>query len=232
MGPTAKYSLSEEACKALSIGDVDALLEFHKIAFGGWKMEGEDGGEDEGDEDSDGGEDEGDEDSDGGEDEGDEAKSKAAREEAERRKATARQLKKDNEELLKKLKKFEDADKSDLDKITVERDELLATVKTMTGTNQKLALQVAFLQDNEHTWHDPKTALRLIDMDGVEIDEDGEVTGLDKAIEKLAKSSPFLLKKSDSDDDEDKPERRASGQPPTRRSSKLRSHLESKYRLG
>jgi hypothetical protein len=66
----------------------------------------------------------------------------------------------------------------------------------------QMTLQNAFLTDNKHTWVDASDALRLLDMDGVEV-KDGNVTGLGAAIEKLAKAKPHLLQKTEKKDDED-----------------------------
>lgn len=53
----------------------------------------------------------------------------------------------------------------------------------------------AFLRDNTHEWHDPETALSLLDLSAVDIDMEGEtVSGLNHAITALAKAKPFLLK--------------------------------------
>jgi len=59
-----------------------------------------------------------------------------------------------------------------------------------------MALENAFLKDNGHEWQDASAALRLADLKGVEIDEDGSVHGLDLALEKLAKASPWLLREA------------------------------------
>ncbi|MGE3487437.1 MAG: hypothetical protein AB7L09_22175 [Nitrospira sp.] len=99
--------------------------------------------------------------------------------------------------LQAKLKEWEDKDKSDLEKaqgtvqeLTAERDQLADRVRTMAFEN-------AFLTDNKYTWHDSRDALRLLDMDGVEVKDDGTVVGLKPAIEKLAKAKPHLIKQND-----------------------------------
>jgi hypothetical protein len=66
--------------------------------------------------------------------------------------------------------------------------------KALVTTNQELALKVAFLSDNTHEWQDPKAALRLAELDDVEIDDTGKVDGLSVALDKLAKDMPWLLK--------------------------------------
>lgn len=59
---------------------------------------------------------------------------------------------------------------------------------------------------------DPKIAFKLLDLDDVEVDEDGDVDGLEDAIKELAEEAPYLLAgnddKDEDDEDEDKPKRR------------------------
>lgn len=132
-----------------------------------------------------------------------------------------------------KLKEYEDADKTETDKLTGERDELKQKSEKLAETNYRLSLQVAFLQNNTHDWHNPKAALRLLDLDGVEIDDEGEVKGLDDAIKKLATENPYLLKdKAGKTDDEESGAPPASGQPVSKKAEKQRTALEQKYRLG
>lgn len=101
-------------------------------------------------------------------------------------------------DLQTKIKEWEDKDKSDLEKaqgqvetLTQERDDLRGKLKDQ-------ALQNAFLTDNKYSWHDPRDALRLMDMEGVDVSDDGSVSGLKPAIEKLAKAKPHLVKVDDS----------------------------------
>lgn len=105
---------------------------------------------------------------------------------------------------------------------------LKAEVETTTKANEKLTaentrlrLENAFLTENGFDWVDPKAALRLADLDSVEIDEKtGKVVGLNSALTKLAKDSPYLLKPKADDEDKDgkdkdgKPAPRRTGQQP------------------
>jgi seryl-tRNA synthetase len=103
------------------------------------------------------------------------AADKRASEEEEKRKALEREKMSETEKVAAELKD-----------VTAERDNLKTQVTD-------LRLENAFLSDNKYTWHDPQDALRLIDLDGVEV-KDGKVTGLSEAIEKLAKNKKHLLK--------------------------------------
>lgn len=88
-------------------------------------------------------------------------------------------------------------------------DELEAENATLKSGLNKSALATAFLKDNTHQWVDPDAALRLANLDDVEIEADGTVTGLDVALSDLAKKSPYLLKT-----DKKQPPARKSGEKP------------------
>lgn len=92
-----------------------------------------------------------------------------------------------------------DAAKTALVKAEAERDKLKDKV-------EKLSLQVGFLTNAKHNWVDPKAALKLVDLDAVKYDDKTNTyVGLDKALDDLAKESPYLLKKADAAaDDADK----------------------------
>lgn len=98
------------------------------------------------------------------------------------------------EEELKGLKRKDATElekaQGDLADVTKERDELREQLRERTLHN-------AFLSNNKHTWHDPEDALRLLDLTSVQIGDDGKVTGMDSAIEQLAKKKPHLVKKND-----------------------------------
>lgn len=92
------------------------------------------------------------------------------------------------------LKQLRDKDLPEIDKLKRGFAEAQEQVQTLQTTNRDLALQVAFLSDNTHTWHDPKTALKLVDLAQVTVEESGEVSGLKDALKALATSHPFLIK--------------------------------------
>jgi hypothetical protein len=82
-------------------------------------------------------------------------------------------------------------------------------IESLSEANRTLRLQNAFLLDNTHTWHDPADVMALVLKDeDVEIDEEGEVTGVKDALKRIAKRKPWLIKVEDKstggdDDDED-----------------------------
>lgn len=108
--------------------------------------------------------------------------------------------KKTLDETLARLKEIEDKDKSEVDKATAaaatalkQKEEAEARIADLTKTQEDYEVKLAFLGNAKYTWHNPATALKLLDRTGVEI-KDGEVKGLDKAIDKLAKDEAYLVK--------------------------------------
>ena len=120
----------------------------------------------------------------------------------------------------------EDEDK-DSDSKVDKRDQ---TISAQSETIRSLQLQVAFLSDNTHSWNDPKLAISLIDMDDLDIEEDGSISGLKEALDDLAKNRPYLVKTPE------KQQRRKSGDQQQRKSDSAtkaaeRSKLRSKYNI-
>lgn len=127
-----------------------------------------------------------------------------------------------------------DALKADVERLTSELDaekaknstdpEALnaanATIEQHTTTIGKLQVENALLRNTTHTWVDPTAVLRLVDLSGVEFNDDGTVDGLDEALDDLAAKSPYLLApkgQADDDDDDDEPKPRRSGDKTTSR---------------
>lgn len=112
------------------------------------------------------------------------------------------------EELLKDKKKAEDAKLSEEDLRKKELTEAQERVDRLTAGQRKLVARNAFLESNEYDWQNPGVALRLIDLDSLEIEEqDGEMQikdskELKKLLDDLAKQHPYLLKSS-KDEEED-----------------------------
>jgi hypothetical protein len=180
--------------------------------------EGEDGdGEDE-DEDDDGngskGGADGDDDSDDDEDEDkgeldpkDKRIRELSRENAKRRKRL-REAETAKAAAEAELKKHEDKNKSDLEKATADLEAANAKIAQLAESNKKSTIERAFLRHNKHKWHDPETALKLVDMSDVTVDDESNVEGMKEAVDALAKEHPYLLKR---DEDEEEGEGKPSG---------------------
>lgn len=104
-----------------------------------------------------------------------------------------------------KLKEFEDKDKSETEKLS-------GTVKELTEKNAKLeeranqqARKLAFYDSGAaKQFRNPATALKLLDLNDIEIDEDGEIDGdeIKKRAEALLKAEPYLAVSDSGDDGE------------------------------
>lgn len=158
------------------------------------------------------------------------AQDKKLTEENARRRTENKSLRTTVAELTTKLKEFTDKDKGDLEKASESVQELTTRTEKAEQKAAELALQNAFLADNSFKWRNPKAALRLVDLSKVEIDDDGEVTGLNDALKALAKSDPYLLNAGD-EDDEDEPKGPAGQAPKTKKpkGTPERDKLLSKY---
>lgn len=145
-----------------------------------------------------------------------------------RKRNQIKDLRRQVEESNLKLKGFTDKDKDELTKSSESVTELTTRAEKAESKAAELALQNAFLSDNSFKWRNPKSALRLADLSKIEIDEDGDVVGLDVALKALARSDPYLL----ADDDEDEDDKSAVGQPPKTKKAKgtpEREKLVAKY---
>lgn len=85
------------------------------------------------------------------------------------------------------------AEQTETENLKQDLEKANQTIAELQKLIDRTALENEFFKNNKHTWHDPADALRLLDMDGVEV-KDGTVSGLGPAIEKLAKAKPHLLK--------------------------------------
>jgi hypothetical protein len=96
-----------------------------------------------------------------------------------------------------KLREYEDKDKTELEKAQRDAAEKQAALEQTQLQLKQAQVHNAFLLNNTYQWHNSERALSLLDLSDVTIADDGKVTGLDKAIEALAKSDPYLLMPKD-----------------------------------
>lgn len=94
-----------------------------------------------------------------------------------------------------------DKDMPALEKLQRDLTESQAAVTAMKAANEALRVQNAFLTSNEHEWHSPEAALRLLDLSKVTVDADGNVQGMRDALQALATAHPYLLKPKPAADD-------------------------------
>lgn len=249
-GGTSSYSLSDDALAALQSGDISALIASHRPLFGGVTMLKEDEDDQDGDDGDDSGADDDGDDESGDEDDEDDDKSKSKEssrvkelsDENARWRVKYRNRGKriaDLETEIAELKKGKPAPKDEDD---ASGDDT-ASVELKTENEklkEKLVTQSIRMEFNDLVtgsdalakFKNPKTAFRLLDLSEVEIDEDGDITGLDDAIKALVKSDPYLLDSSKDEDDEDDEKSGPIGQPTGRKRGKgnpNRDKLLDKY---
>lgn len=174
--------------------------------------EGDEGEDDEGDDDAD----EGDDDAGDDRDVKDPEKQRLSREAAKHR-TRAKEEKAKRLELEKRLRDLEDKDNDD-EKQKLERDLGEATTKLEDATNDRneaiMRAALAEAQLEHGRFKDPEYIDFLLRReDDIEVDEDGDVIGLEDWVKDLAKKKPALfVSNKDDDDDEGEDEDEDEGQ--------------------
>jgi phosphoenolpyruvate synthase/pyruvate phosphate dikinase len=110
-----------------------------------------------------------------------------------------------------KLRQLTEKDMPEAEKMKRDFETAQQQVTQLQETNRSLALKVAFLSDNTYSWHNPERALKLVDLDQLEIDADGKVSGLNDALKALATSDPYLVKQDVKTEDNKTPPGTAPG---------------------
>lgn len=240
-------TLNDEKRKLLAVGDVQGLLALNRAEFGGFYMGPEDDDDDDDDADEDADSDDEDDEDDGDEDDKGSKRSRASvrieelskeskkyRLRAVERGKRVAELEKELAELKNgtkpkpKAKDDEDGDESDAS--SKELAEARAANEGLSRQNEDLLIRLEFMANNKFSWRNPKAALRLLDLTDVEINDDGEVEGLDEAIAALAKSDPYLLAgKGDGKEDDDKPGSTGQKTGSRKRGNANRDKLVNKY---
>ena len=156
-------------------------------------------------------------------DDDDDKVSRAAYEKLRKRMQAADKAKAAAEKALREAQRA-GQDGNQIEQIQSDLEEANNALQSEREANKSLRLQVAFLLNNTHDWHDPADAMDIVmRSEDIDIDDDGEVTGMDLAIKALAKKKPWMIKtvakQSDSDDDEDDDDEDDEDSPPIRRRS-------------
>lgn len=172
------------------------------------------GQEGQGDEDPDGEED-GEDDEEPDEDEKPKAKPKSKTKETpdqmrRRLNREAKEHREAREAAEARLRAIEDKDKSEMEILKRDHEELLEKTKDHDSTLNKLRIENAFLKLTGYNWHDPDDALdRILKDPDVTINDDGSVDGLKDAVKELASKKPYLLKAGEDDEEEPRTRRQA-----------------------
>lgn len=155
------------------------------------------------------------------EDEDDEEPKTRPERQAARYRVALREEKARNADLAARLKALENKDKPADEVAAAELTDAKDRAIQLAEKNKSMTLELAFFKSNTIDWIDPADALRLVDLDDVDVDDSGTVDAkaLRLALRDLAKRKPHLVKKSkaepdDTDDEDDEDE-----EPRSRRSA-------------
>lgn len=111
------------------------------------------------------------------------------------------------------LKQLRDKDLPALEKAQRDLTEANARAEKAEAELQQTRIETAFLRDNKYKWKNPATALKLADLSGVTVDDDGKVHNLLPALEALAKSDAYLIEDADGAAEAEKPNKGSTGAP-------------------
>lgn len=111
----------------------------------------------------------------------------------------------------KELKELKDKDLPEAEKLRKEAAEAKERGEKQSKALRDLALTNAFLlasQRGKINWHDPEVAQSAaVKYEGIEVDENGVVTGMADAVKKLAKDKAFLVDAGKPAEDKDEKEK-------------------------
>jgi hypothetical protein len=124
--------------------------------------------------------------------------------------------------LEERLQAIEDKDKKPDEIVQREANEAKERASKLADKVRSQNLRLAFYESNTIEWADPADALKLVDLDEVDVDDDGTVDAkaLRLALKDLAKRKPHLVKpkaapEDDEDDEDDDEEPRSKRTAPT-----------------
>lgn len=92
------------------------------------------------------------------------------------------------------LKRLQDEKLSEQDKLKRDLEEAQKALADRETAIKQERIKNAFVTDNTYEWHNPNAALKLADLSGVEIADDGTVKGLKEALKAVADANPWMLK--------------------------------------
>lgn len=109
-----------------------------------------------------------------------------------------RTAKRENEQLKAAQRAAELKDKTEVERTAAERDDAVAKLKNLEPELNSLRTKLAVITvsaQKKYDWADIEDVLNDRQMQGLEIDDDGEVSGIEEALKDLAKRKPHFLKK-------------------------------------
>lgn len=99
-----------------------------------------------------------------------------------------------------KLREKEQAEMSELDRTKVMLEEAQKARDEADARYKSMVIENAFHRENKYSWHDVADAIAALDLSGVEVGEDGKVTGMAEAIKQVAKKKPHYVRSKEEGD--------------------------------
>lgn len=96
-----------------------------------------------------------------------------------------------------KLREKEQAEMSETERTKAQLAEATKKAEEAQNRLKTTLIENAFHRENKIVWHDVSDAIAALDMSGVEITEDGKVTGMAAAIKDVAKRKPHYVKQGE-----------------------------------
>lgn len=121
-------------------------------------------------------------------------------EEAAKHRIAAKTAQKELDKANVRLKELEDKDKSEVDKLKSDLEAATKKLEQQLELNKKAAIKLAFYDCGAaDLFRNPATALKLLDTDDIEIDDDGEVDSkeIKKRADALIKEEKYLAKNAE-----------------------------------
>lgn len=93
-----------------------------------------------------------------------------------------------------KVKEYEDKGKTETERLGGQVQTLTEENTSLKDRINSLLFENAFALNTKQKWHDPAVVLEIVKKrDDISISDDGTIKGMDKALEDLAKTKPFLV---------------------------------------
>jgi hypothetical protein len=118
------------------------------------------------------------------------------------------------QEFETELRALKDKDLPELEKFKRDAEANAKQVEQLQSQLKDERIKNAFLTANTYTWHSPAAAMKLLDMSSVDIDAEGNVSGLKEALKRLASEHPFLIKAEEKPEDKPAETPATPGTPP------------------
>lgn len=101
-----------------------------------------------------------------------------------------------------KLRDKEQAEMSELDRAKAQLETEKARADEAVEKLKAMVIENAFHRDNKFSWHDVGDAIAALDLTGVEVSDDGKVSGMAAAIKDVAKRKPHYVKSKEEKEDQ------------------------------